>query len=42
MPFRSQKQREWMYANHPEMAKQWEKDTPRGRKLPVRLRKKKK
>lgn len=28
-----------MYANHPEMAKEWEKDTPRN--LPNRVRKKK-
>ncbi len=23
-----------MYANHPNMAKRWEKDTPKGSKLP--------
>lgn len=27
MPFRSEAQRRWMYANHPEMAKRWEKET---------------
>jgi len=25
MPFKSEKQRKWMHANHPEMAKKWEK-----------------
>ena len=27
MPFKSQAQRRWMYANKPEMAKEWEDDT---------------
>jgi hypothetical protein len=36
MPFKSQAQRRWMYANKPEMAKQWEDETPAGR-LPARL-----
>jgi hypothetical protein len=33
MPFKSQAQRRWMYARHPEMAKRWEEETPKG-KLP--------
>jgi len=33
MPFRSQAQRGWMHANHPEMAARWEAETPKG-KLP--------
>lgn len=33
MPFQSQKQRAWMYENKPEMAKRWEKETPK-KKLP--------
>ena len=41
MPFKSEAQRAWMYANHPEMAAQWEKDTPKGRKLKIRVNKKK-
>lgn len=41
MPFKSQAQREWMYANHPEMAKRWEKDTPKG-KLQQKVKKKRK
>jgi hypothetical protein len=31
MPFKSQRQRAWMYANKPEMARRWERHTPRGR-----------
>ena len=26
MPFKSEKQRKWMWANDPEMAKKWEKE----------------
>lgn len=33
MPFKSQAQRGFMYAKHPEIAKRWEKETPKG-KLP--------
>jgi len=40
-PFKSQAQRGWMYANEPEMAKRWEKHTPK-KKLPPRLHRKKK
>lgn len=29
-----------MYANKPEMAKEWQKDTPKGKKLPKRISKK--
>jgi hypothetical protein len=36
MPFKSQKQRAWMYSNKPEMAKEWESATPKGKKLPVK------
>jgi len=34
MPFKSKKQRRWMYVNEPEMAKRWEKHTPKNKKLP--------
>lgn len=34
MPFVSQKQRAWMYANDPKMAKRWSAHTPKGKKLP--------
>jgi len=30
MPFKSDAQRRWMYANHPAMAKRWQKETPKG------------
>ena len=42
MPFKSQKQRAWMHKNKPKMAKKWEKETPKGRKLPTKVKKKKK
>jgi hypothetical protein len=41
MPFKSEKQRRWMHANEPEMAKRWETETPQ-KKLPTRIRYKKK
>lgn len=42
MPFESEAQRRWMYANHPRMADRWEKDTPKGKKLPGHVKKPKK
>jgi hypothetical protein len=36
MPLKSQAQRKWMWATHPRMASQWEKETPKG-KLPERV-----
>lgn len=39
MPFLSQAQRKWMYANHPEMARRWEKETPK-KKLPKKVARK--
>lgn len=38
MPFKSQAQRAFMYANDPEMAKEWEAHTPKG-KLPKKVKK---
>jgi hypothetical protein len=38
MPFKSQAQRRYMYSQHPEMAEKWEKETPKGKKLPTRLK----
>jgi hypothetical protein len=29
MPFKSAKQRKWMFANKPAMAKKWAKETPK-------------
>ena len=42
MPFRSSAQRRWMFWKHPKMAKRWAKKTPKGKKLPERIGKKKK
>ncbi len=39
MPFKSKAQRKWMFANKPEMAERWEDHTPRGTKLPSRVKK---
>lgn len=36
MPFKSKKQRKWIHANKPEMAAEWEIETPKGAKLPER------
>ena len=41
MPFKSQKQRAWMYATHPKMAQQWQAETPKAQ-LPEYAPKKKK
>jgi hypothetical protein len=38
MPFKSQAQRGWMYANDPKMAERWEKETPKGKKLPEHVK----
>lgn len=38
MPFKSDAQRKWMFANEPEMAKRWAKHTPKGKKLPKKVR----
>lgn len=35
MPFQSEAQRRWMWANEPEMAQRWQEETPKG-KLPKR------
>tara|TARA_R110001592_G_scaffold211857_1_gene463915 strand:+ start:12266 stop:12436 length:171 start_codon:yes stop_codon:yes gene_type:complete len=37
MPFKSQAQRRYMYKNLPEIAARWEKETPKGTNLPVRV-----
>lgn len=39
MPFKSESQRRWMYANEPGMAKRWESETPKGKKLPTKVHK---
>tara|TARA_R110000796_G_scaffold65782_2_gene151781 strand:+ start:1929 stop:2057 length:129 start_codon:yes stop_codon:yes gene_type:complete len=42
MPFKSKAQRRALYAKDPELAKEFEAKTPKGKKLPERVRKKKK
>jgi len=39
-PMKSEAQRKWMHTNKPEMAKRWEKETPKGKKLPKKVGKK--
>jgi hypothetical protein len=39
MPFKSQAQRGYMFANMPAMAKRWAKETPKGAKLPYHVKK---
>ncbi|MCX6794808.1 MAG: hypothetical protein NTY31_02385 [Candidatus Falkowbacteria bacterium] len=41
MPFKSQAQRKWMFANKPEMAEKWAKETPKDKKLPKKVKKNK-
>jgi hypothetical protein len=41
MPMKSQAQRAYLHANHPAIAKKFEKHTPKGAKLPARVTKKK-
>lgn len=40
MPFRSQKQRNYMWKNKPAIAKEWEEHTPKGKKLPTKVKRK--
>ncbi len=40
MPFKSQAQKKWMYANDPAMASRWESETPKGKALPKKAKKK--
>jgi len=42
MPFKSKAQQRFMFAKDPEMAKRWAKETPNMKKLPERLKIKKK
>jgi len=35
MPFQSKSQRAFLYEKHPDIAKRWEKETPKGKKLPI-------
>jgi hypothetical protein len=40
MPFKSEAQRKYLFAKHPEVAKKFAKDTPKGKKLPEHAKKK--
>jgi len=31
MPFKSEAQRRFMYSQHPDIAKRWQKETPKGK-----------
>ena len=37
MPFKSEAQKKWLQANKPEVAKQFEQETPSNQKLPQRV-----
>ena len=37
MPFKSEAQKKWLQANKPEIAKQFEAETPKNQKLPQRI-----
>ena len=41
MPFKSQAQRAYLYKNKPKLAKEFESKTPKGKKLPKKVTKKK-
>ena len=42
MPFRSEPQKKWMYANQPTMARKWQQETPVNTNLPLYTPKNKK
>lgn len=42
MPFKSQAQRKYLYSQKPEIAKEFAEKTPKGKKLPKKLKKGKK
>ncbi len=42
MPMRSKSQRGFLWANDPDVAKKFEKETPKNAKLPKKVKKKKK
>jgi hypothetical protein len=41
VPFKSQQQRKYLYATHPKVAAKFAKETPKGAKLPKKVKKKK-
>jgi hypothetical protein len=40
MPFVSKKQRKFMYSQKPKLAEEFEAETPKGKKLPMKVKKK--
>jgi len=42
MPMKSKSQRAYLWAKHPEVAKKFEKETPKNKKLPEKVKSKKK
>lgn len=42
MPIKSESQRKFLWSHKPKMAKKWEAHTPKGKKLPKKVSKKKK
>lgn len=40
MPFRSQAQKKFLFAKHPDIAKRWAKEYPSQGKLPARVKRK--
>lgn len=38
MPFKSKAQRAYLFAKHPSIAKKFAKHTPKGKKLPARVK----
>jgi len=38
MPYKSQAQRKYMYANKPKLAKKFSHHTPKGKKLPKKVK----
>lgn len=41
MPMKSKAQRAYLWAKHPDVAKKFEKETPKGKKLPKHAKRKK-
>lgn len=39
MPFKSEAQRKYLWANEPKIAKKWQKHTPKNKKLPKKVSK---
>lgn len=40
MPMKSKAQRAFLWANHPDVARKFEKKTPKGKRLPRKVKKK--